>query len=191
MKKKSLAKATMVFLVILSLVPLLPLQARAASFSVISEFTFPPKVNYNPLAPQSMTGLGYTALTLPLFAFHPYKGLFFPALGKDIKVNPEEGYLEVTLWSDNYWWDGENLSPFTAKDVWTYYMIQWKIFRNFIPWLLDIKIIDDYTIRFYFNATEFKLKATAVDDPSRTFEYSYKSNLYYQGFFRHSSRRSA
>jgi len=184
MKKKSLAKATMVFLAILSLVPLVPLQARPTSFSLIIWYTLPPTVNYNPLAPQSITSaLGIANPIAPLFGFHPYKELFFPVLGKDIKVNAEKGYLEVTLWPDNYWWDGENLSPFTAKDVWTYYTIQWKIFRNFIPWLLDIKIIDDYTVRFYFNGTEFKLKATAVDDPSKEFEYSFKSKLYYQGFF--------
>jgi len=163
MKKKSLAKATMVFLAILFLVPIVPLQARPTSFSLIIWYTLPPTVNYNPLAPQSITsGVNTAGVVVALFGFHPYKGLFFPVLGKDVKVNPDEGYLEVTLWPDNYWWDGENLYPFTAKDVWTYYMIQWKIFRNFIPWLLDINIVNDYTVRFYFNATEFKLKATST-----------------------------
>ena len=135
-KKEFLTKSAMVFIAILSLALLqVPLQvhAQATSFSIIIWYTLPPTINYNPLAPQSITSsLGVVNPVAPLFSFHPYKGLFFPVLGKDIKVNPDEGYLEVTLWPDSYWWDGENLYPFTAKDVWTYYMIQWKIFRNFI-----------------------------------------------------------
>ena len=183
MKAKTLKIGNAVLLAAL-LLTIFASSAFAAPFSFIIWYTLPPTINYNPLASQSITsGANTVSCVAPLFAFHPYKGLFFPVLGKDITLNTEEGYLEVTLWPDNYWWDGENLSPFTAKDVWTYYMLQWKIFNNFQPWLLDIEVVDDYTIRFYFNESEFTYKATAIDDPSKEFSYSFKSKIWYSGFF--------
>jgi len=153
-------------------------------------YTLPPTINWNPFTSGSpLASFDWVIkCNVPLFAFSLVKNLFFPVLGRDIKLSPE-GYMEVILWNDNHWFNGKDVVPFTAKDVWTYYTIQWKIFRNFIPWLLDIKIVDDYTIRFYFNKTVFTLEAPIYDpktgriDTTKIYSYKYATNFWYQGLF--------
>mgnify|MGYP000212137926 CR=1 FL=1 len=156
-----------------------------ASFSIIEWYTLPPAINWNPLAPQSPMNMlnGLVEPNVPLFVFIPQKGVFLPMLGKDFRIDPVEGYLEVTLWPDSYWYNGKEKVPFTAKDVWTFFMIQWKIFRNFLPWLKDVVIVDDYTIRFYFNESTFTIRAPLINDPSKVFEFSYRAKIYYTGIF--------
>ncbi|MEM2852145.1 MAG: ABC transporter substrate-binding protein, partial [Ignisphaera sp.] len=176
------------------LVPSSIVRGERASFSVILWVTLPPVINWNPFAPGSiLTGGGmlsqggvHSFCVAPLFVLIPYKGyqdVILPMLGKDIRINPAENYLEITLWNDAHWYDGKSLYPFTAKDVWTYFTVQWKIFRNFIPFLLDVKIVDDYTVRFYFNITVFRITAPLYDyrlgkvDVSQMFRYSFMPRM--------------
>jgi len=112
-------------------IPYVNAQKPAVAF--ILWYTLPPTINWNPFAPGNLLAIDWVPkCTVPLYAFSLVKNVFFPVLGKDMKISPE-GYLEVSLWNDNHWFDGVSKYPLTAKDVWTYYTIQWKIFRNFIP----------------------------------------------------------
>jgi peptide/nickel transport system substrate-binding protein len=167
-----------------------PINAQKPPVSFVLWYTLPPTITWNPFVSGGVIASNDWVIkcTVPLFAFSLVKNIFFPVLGKDLKVSPE-GYIEVTLWNDSHWFDGKSLYPFTAKDVWTYYMIQWKIFRNFIPWLRDITIVNDYTIRFYFNKTTFTQTAPIYDpktgriDTSKVFSYGFSTNFWYQGLF--------
>ncbi|MEM1678445.1 MAG: hypothetical protein QXD20_04315 [Ignisphaera sp.] len=124
-----------------------------------------------------------TICSFVLIPYKEYQDVILPMLGKDIRINPAENYLEITLWNDAHWYDGKSLYPFTAKDVWTYFTVQWKIFRNFTPFLLDVKIVDDYTVRFYFNITVFRITAPLYDyrlgkvDVSQMFRYSFMPRM--------------
>lgn len=177
----------LVFISTISITSIILNSQQSRSFSIVVWYTLPPAVNWNPLAAQgpiASQGIAAQPCIAPLYAFHPYKGLFFPILAKDMKLS-SEGYLEVTLWPDNKWFDGSSTYPLTSKDVWTYFMIQWKIFGNYRPWLKDISIIDDYTIRFYFNISPvISLAAPLVTDPSKTYSFTAKlPPIYYQGIF--------
>jgi len=102
-----------------------PINAQKPPVSFVLWYTLPPTINWNPFVSGGIIATNDWVIkcTVPLFAFSLVKNIFFPVLGKDLKVSPE-GYIEVTLWNDSHWFDGKSLYPFTAKDVWTYYMIQ-------------------------------------------------------------------
>jgi len=147
-------------------------------------YTLPPTPNWNPFAPNTpLIPAQQAYCTLPLFVvWHHRGGIIFPVLGEDLSIDLTEGSLTVKIAKGHYWYNGTHVYPFTAKDVWTYYVIQWKIFQNFQPWLLDVKVVDDYTVKFYFNKSGVALTAPLITDSTKTFTYSYSWVIYFAGF---------
>jgi hypothetical protein len=190
---KFLAIALVLLILPVMMIPPNIVRSQGATFHLNAWYVVPPTITWNPFASLSVLGgaqgLIGSACTLPLYSFEAYHGYLLPLLAKEVSVNPTEGYLEVKLFEDTKWFNGKDLVPFTARDVWTYFVIQWKIFQNFIPWLLDVRIVDDYTIRFYFNRTVFSLTAPIYDpktgkvDTTHINSYSFTTNIWYQGFF--------
>ncbi|MEM4824496.1 MAG: ABC transporter substrate-binding protein, partial [Desulfurococcaceae archaeon] len=148
-------------------------------------YTLPYIINFNPWAPGNTFGLAWLC-GQPLFYFLPNNQLYIPALGKRATFNAEEFYIEVELWKDNYWNNqGQLVRPLNARDVWAMYTIQWKIMRSYIPYLLDIVIVDDYTIRFYLNKTLFRydVESPYIDDPSKVDIYNLTTTFRYYALY--------
>ncbi|MEM2511506.1 MAG: ABC transporter substrate-binding protein [Ignisphaera sp.] len=145
--------------------------------------TIPATINWNPFASGGILGGAARGFCHNnLFAIlDAEEGIIFPFLARSFSVNLKEGYMDIVLWGDEYWFNGERFVPIVAKDLWTYFIIQWKIFRNFIPWLKDVLVINDTAIRIVFNSTTYIAQAPLINDPSKSFKYEFKSSLWYYG----------
>ena len=148
-------------------------------------YTLPYVINFNPWAPANTLGLAWLG-TQPLFYFLPNNQLYIPALAKKAILNPEEMYVEIELWDDNYWnHQGELVRPVDARDVWTVYTIHWKIMRNWVQQIQDIEIVDDFKIRFYLSKIErsWATESPYVDNPAKKEHYEYTSYFQYYSVY--------
>ena len=152
-------------------------------------YTLPYVVSFNPWASGNILLIewmwGYLTVT-PLFYFVTNKQIYIPALAKKATFNPEEMYAEIELWGDIYWvHGGELVRPVDARDVWTHYTIYWKIMRNYVPYLEEVEIVDDFTVRFYFSKVyrSWVLESPYADNPERKEFYNYTSFFYYYSVF--------
>ena len=148
-------------------------------------FTLPYIANFNPWAPGNTLGLAWLGVQ-PLFYFLPNNQIYIPALAKRATFNAEEMYAEIELWEDNYWvYRGELIRPVDARDVWTFYTIQWKIMRSWVPQLENIEIVGKFKIRFYFSKTyrSYVVESPYVDNPERKETYNYTSIFQYYSVY--------
>ncbi|MEM1562955.1 MAG: hypothetical protein QXV75_08240, partial [Candidatus Bathyarchaeia archaeon] len=148
-------------------------------------FTLPYIANFNPWAPGNTLGLAWLGVQ-PLFYFLPNNQIYIPALAKRATFNAEEMYAEIELWEDNYWvYRGELIRPVDARDVWTFYTIQWKIMRSWVPQLENIEIVGKFKVRFYFSKTyrSYVVESPYVDNPERKETYNYTSIFQYYSVY--------
>ncbi|MEM0026462.1 MAG: ABC transporter substrate-binding protein [Ignisphaera sp.] len=161
--------------------------SQGPKLEFVVRWTKPAVVNHNPFAPQNPVGASsylQAACRPPLYMYSIVAETFLPWTAKDFKLGIDtdgRGYLELVIRNDLKWFNGKDTKPFTAKDVWTYFMIQWKIQRNYIPWLDEIRILDDYTIRFYFNKSTMSFTAGRLDKPGEVYTYKFTAPFNYIG----------
>jgi len=111
---------------------------------------------WNPYTPGNV--IGTTGTWLPLAAFNPLTGQFWPVLARNwtIEVLPNgSGILTVYLRRGLYWFNGSAVMPFTAWDVYAEFYIGVKAFKWFYPFMLpqyadDVRVISNYTVQFLF-----------------------------------------
>jgi peptide/nickel transport system substrate-binding protein len=71
-------------------------------------------------------------------------------LAQSWKYYQSNATLIVYLRHDLTWWNGSVTIPLTAWDVWANYVILWKAFDYWQPWLENITVINNYTLLFKF-----------------------------------------
>ncbi|WP_291999705.1 ABC transporter substrate-binding protein, partial [Caldivirga sp.] len=112
---------------------------------------------WNPYAPSNM--IGNVQTYLPLAAFNPLTGQFYPVLAENwtVQVLPNGSALfTIYLRPGLYWYNGSATLPFTAWDVYAQFYIGMKAFAWYVPWINqslvdeDIRVINNYTIQFLF-----------------------------------------
>ena len=112
---------------------------------------------WNPYTPGNLVGVVSTYM--PLAAFNPLTGQFYPVLARNwsVQVLPNgSGILTVYLRRGIYWFNGSATIPFTAWDVYAEFYIGVKAFSWFYPFMLpqyadeDIRVLNNYTIQFLF-----------------------------------------
>lgn len=98
-----------------------------------------------------------------------YEGLFMPVRSTDTIYNwlaedykDEGNKTTVTIKQGVKWFDGE---PYTSKDVWAYYMLNWG--TDITKYLTDIETPNDSTVVFVWQEpapySEFRKKLIAMD----------------------------
>jgi len=104
----------------------------------------PPARRFNPFAPKSIriTGLIYERLAF----WDKMKNEYLPELAVSWKVDKANNVITVKLRQNVYWHDGEK---FTAKDVWTTFMIYKAQHYKIWDYIDDVKVLDDYTVQFH------------------------------------------
>ncbi|MEM1526376.1 MAG: ABC transporter substrate-binding protein [Ignisphaera sp.] len=163
------------------------IHAQAPRLEFIVRWTKPAVVNHNPFAPGNPVGASsylQAACRPPLYLYSIVAETFLPWSARDFKLGIDtdgRGYLELVIRNDLRWFNGRDLKPFTSRDVWTFFMIQWKIQRNYIPWLDEIRVLDDYTIRFYFNKSAMSFTSARLDKPEEVYTYEFVAPFNYIG----------
>jgi len=118
-------------------------------------YSMPPGVNaWNPFATANVPSNSYTSLYwAPLYAYWDLNNTWFPMLAQNFTYIDSNHSLIVTLWPNASWYNGTSASPLTAWDVWAQFMIYWKIYGDYVPWLGNITVLNNRQVMFTFNTS--------------------------------------